>query len=177
VSPLWIAKVVALGVAWIAAVSDVRTETIPNWLTLPTLVVAPLAWGLALGPLATAEAVTGAFLCGLVPYLLFRVSGGGGGDVKLFAALGAVVGPGHGLEIELLGFLVAALYALGRLAWDGRLLVTLGNTFYLSLNPVLPVRYRRQVSPELMSKVRLGLPVALAVTLLAARDYLLLRVG
>lgn len=176
-SPLWIGTVAALGVAWIAAISDVRSQTIPNWLTLPTIVVAPLAWGVALSPVATLESIAGIFLCGVVPYLLFRVQGGGGGDVKLFAALGAIVGPGPGLEIELVGFLVAGLYALARLAWDGRLLVTLGNTFYLSLNPVLPVRYRRQVTPELMTKVRLGLPVAVGVTLLATRDFLLGQVG
>jgi len=167
----------ALVVAWIAALSDVRTRTIPNWLTLPVLVIAPLGWGLAMSPLAILESVAGAFLCGLVPYVLFRASGAGGGDVKLFAALGAIVGPSRGLEMELVGFLVAGFYALARLAWDGRLLVTLGNTFYISLNPILPVRYRRQVSPELMSQVRLGLPVALAVSLLAARDYVLQQVG
>jgi prepilin peptidase CpaA len=100
--------------------------------------------------------VAGSLLCGLVPYLLFRKGAAGGGDVKLFAAIGAVAGLGLGIEAQLVTFLAAALYSLGRLAWRGRLIGTLVNSAFLALNPVLPARWRRQVSPELMTEVRLG---------------------
>ena len=45
---------------------------------------------------------------------------------------------------------------MGRLAWDGKLAATLGRSFYLGLNPILPQRWRKSASPELMQKLRLG---------------------
>ena len=70
--------------------------------------------------------------------------------------IGAVAGYVNGLEFELAGFVVAALYALGRLTWEGKLLRTLANSFFIALNPILPKSWRREVSPTLMSKVRMG---------------------
>lgn len=86
--------------------------------------------------------------------------------MKLVAAIGATAGLMAGLEIELVAFVVAALYALGRLAWEGKLLQTLGNTLFLALNPLLPKKWRRKVSPSLMNTVRLG-GAFLAATILS----------
>src|SRR5690606_7695515 len=101
--------------------------------------------------------------CGMVPYFLFRRGAMGGGDVKLLAALGALCtwppGPHSlsvGLEAELYGFLAASLYALAKMAYEGKLLRVLGRTAFLCLNPVLPERLRRDIAPELMTSVRLG---------------------
>jgi prepilin peptidase CpaA len=88
--------------------------------------------------------------------LLFRKGAAGGGDVKLFAAIGGVTGLGVGLEAQLATFLLAALISLGRLAWRGRLVRTLANSLFVGLNPFLPSRWRREVAPELMTMVRLG---------------------
>jgi hypothetical protein len=60
------------------------------------------------------------------------------------------------LEGEFLGLLVASIYALGRLTWDGKLFRTLGNMVFLGLNPILPKRWRRTMSKELMERIRLG---------------------
>src|SRR5262245_44465294 len=146
----------ALLITAIAAVTDLRRGVIPNWLTLPAIVLAPVAHGLAHGPWAAAASIGGLFVCALVPYLLYRRDAGGGGDVKLFAALGAVVGLSVGIEIQLFSFIAASLVSLGRLVWRGRLLRTLSNTLFLAVNPILPRRWRREVVPELMTAVRLG---------------------
>jgi len=143
-------------IAGIAAVTDWRTGHIPNWLTLPPLVIAPIVHGLAGGYQGLLLSVAGIVGCGLVPYLIFRLKGMAGGDVKLFAAIGAVAGPFMGIEAQFYAFIFAALFALGRLAWQGKLLRTLANTFYLGLNPVLPKKWKRTVTPELMTTVRLG---------------------
>lgn len=151
-----IAHGLALLIAAIAAVTDFRTGEIPNWLTLPPLVAAPLAYGIIDGLWAAVASIAAIAVCGLVPYLLFRRGAAGGGDVKLFAAIGAVAGMAIGIEVQLVTFMVAAVISLGRLAWHGKLFKTLANSAFLGLNPILPQRWRREVAPELMTMVRLG---------------------
>lgn len=140
----------------VSTVTDLRNGTIPNWLTIPPLLLAPLAHGFFHGPGALGASLLGMAACGAVPALLFARGAMGGGDLKLFAALGAMTGAGTGLEIELGSFLLATLYALGRLAWRGRLLRTLFNAVWILLNVFLPTGRRRQIRPELMSSVRMG---------------------
>lgn len=151
-----IAHGLALLMAAIAAVTDFRTGEIPNWLTLPPMAAAPVAYALIDWPWGALHSVAAIIVCGLVPYLLFRKGAAGGGDVKLFAAIGAVAGMQVGIEVQLVTFMAAALISLGRLAWHGKLFKTLANSAFLGLNPILPARWRREVAPELMTVVRLG---------------------
>jgi prepilin peptidase CpaA len=155
----------------LAAVWDLRMGHIPNRLTLLGLLaggllhVATLCWftrpagepfRAALLGTALAQVALGVLACGLVPYLLFLRQGMGGGDVKLLAAVGAFLGPVAGLEVELYSFLAMALFAPARLAYDGRLLRTLGNSAALLANPFLPKDRRRTLSPELLSSLKFG---------------------
>ena len=87
-----IAAGLALFVAATAAFCDWRRGEIPNWLTLPAILLAPWSYGLAFGIEYALHSLAAGFLAGLVPYLLFRRGAIGGGDVKLFGALGAVMG-------------------------------------------------------------------------------------
>jgi len=151
-----IAHGLALLIAAIAAVTDWRTGEIPNWLTLPPMVVAPVAYGIMQGIWGAVGAIAAIVVSGLVPYLLFRRGAAGGGDVKLFAAIGAIAGMEVGIEVQLVTFMAAALISLGRLAWHGKLFKTLANSAFLGLNPILPQKWRREVAPELMTMVRLG---------------------
>jgi prepilin peptidase CpaA len=118
---------------------------------------------------AALDSVLGIAVCGLIPYLLFRKGAMHGGDVKLFAAVGALLGVFLGIGAELWSFLVAGFFALGKLAFQGKLLRTLGNAFFITVNPVLPRRWRRSIAPELMSMIRLGGPIC-AGTFLALLD-------
>jgi prepilin peptidase CpaA len=162
----------AVLVAAVGAYTDWRTGHIPNWITFPAIALGPLIHlvgygvhdGLDLGLLPS---LVGIVICGLVPYVIFkiRVKGAdgeeqgaamGGGDVKLLAAVGGFLGPFLGIAAEFYAFLFGALFALARLAWQGKLLHTLLNSLFLLLNPILPKRYRRQMSSENMTKMRLG---------------------
>ena len=151
-----IAHGLALLIAAIAAVTDFRTGEIPNWLTLPPLVAAPLAYAIIDWPWGAVHSIASIAVCGLVPYLLFRRGAAGGGDVKLFAAIGAVAGMSVGIVVQLVTFMAAAIISLGRLAYHGKLFKTLANSAFLGLNPILPQKWRREVTPELMTMVRLG---------------------
>lgn len=146
----------ALVLAGISAVTDYRTGHIPNWITLPPLVIGPLLHGLVDGLEAALASVVAMLVCGAVPLLMFWRQGMHGGDTKLFIAIAALCGTLVGIESQLLAFVVGAIYAMGRMAWEGKLFSTLGRTFYLGLNPILPKAWRKAPSPELMQKLRLG---------------------
>lgn len=149
--------VVALTVT--AAVTDARRGVIPNWLTLPCALGAPLAHLAVGGPSAALVSVLGLGLCALVPWLLFLRSAIGGGDVKLFAAIGALAGPRIGISLEIAGFVATAVYAMGVLSWRGRLLPVLLRSGRLLVDPFLPEARRSRRAPELMEPVRMGIPV------------------
>src|SRR5438128_2263359 len=79
-----------------------------------------------------------------------------GGDVKLLAAVGAVLRPQVGIEAEFYAILAAAIFALGRFAFEGKLFKILGNTLTIAINPFLPEAKRRKISPEMMTQMRFG---------------------
>jgi len=88
---------VVFGVCLIAAGWDLTQRRIPNMLVLPVF-FAGLAWGYYLGGWS---GLGGAFIGSImlmVPYvLLFALAGGGAGDAKLMAAIGAWLGIINGL--------------------------------------------------------------------------------
>jgi prepilin peptidase CpaA len=101
-----------------AALRDVRTGRIPNWLTVPAgaLGLALHAWYEGLPGVWTS--IAGAAL-GLAAFILFFAAGGmGAGDVKLFGAVGALVGPQSLVLVfvftGLLGGILAAAVAVRR---------------------------------------------------------------
>jgi prepilin peptidase CpaA len=140
----------------VAAFTDWKTGHIPNWLTLPPLFLGPIVHGLSRGGEGFLGSLLAIAVCGVVPLVMFWRGGMAGGDVKLFGAIASVCGLDVGLEAEFLAFVVAGIYALGRLAWQGKLLRTLGNSLYMGLNPMLPQRLRKPISPELLHTLRLG---------------------
>lgn len=100
-----------------SVLSDIASRRIPNVLTLGGLVVglaihasAGAVGGGFLGGLrGVGFALLGAFGCGLVPFLAWRRGEMGGGDVKLFAAIGALVGPALGFDVEARAFAISLL--------------------------------------------------------------------
>jgi prepilin peptidase CpaA len=171
VNPLVIA---AVGVAGIAACIDYRTGRIPNQLTLGALgfglgwrLVAPIGNG-DVGELRGAlfTSLTGALLAAVVPFVLWRARALGGGDLKLFVALGALLGPMLGLEAQMMAFACGALIVPMRLAWKGELLGALARSLSLVTNALRPAAKRRAVDAAAMTWFRLG-PAIFAGTLLA----------
>lgn len=156
--------VAAVLIAAIAAVIDWKTGLIPNWLTLGPLAAAPLlhaalgfkSEGASGAGWSFGYSAAGALLCGLAPGLIFIAGGGGGGDVKLLMALGALLGPVVGLEAEMYIFVGATLYSMGWMAYEGKLMATLGRTFTLVINPFLPREKRRELPEAMMAELRFG---------------------
>lgn len=170
-----IAAGLALCVAATAAFCDWRRGEIPNWLTLPPIAGAPLAYGLVFGLEFALHSLAASFLSALVPYLLFRRGGMGGGDVKAFGALGAITGFDLlvGVEIQLGALVVAMTVACCSLAWKGALLRTLGNALAQPVNPLIPIRWRQRPCDELSVPIRMGGAIFVATGIFAAPHFVL----
>ena len=121
-------EIVLIPMVAAAALSDFRTRRIPNWIP-----VSGAALGFVLhvwngGVYGALSSLAGAAL-GLGIFMVLYIAGGmGAGDVKLFSAIGASVGP-HALIYVfictgLLGGIAAAALAISR----GRLRETLQKT-------------------------------------------------
>lgn len=160
-------------VAVLAAVWDLRTGEIPNRL-LAIGALGCIASALGAGLLdggagllrALSSVVLGVLLVSLVPVLLFRAGGIGGGDVKLLALVGASLGPTLGLEAELWSFVAAMLYAPARLIWDGRLVEAGKTTLLLAVRPLMPQKRRPEIPLEALTSLRFA-PAILAGVLTA----------
>jgi prepilin peptidase CpaA len=165
---------VGLAACVLAAALDLLRGTIPNALTYPLLALAPLLhFGLALAHrqaftaalAAVGLSLAGLGLCSAVPLFMWWKGAIGGGDVKLFAALGALLGPSFGFEAELYVFVLAALLAPAKLAYDGVLWRSLRNAFALVANLLWKQHDRAAVEPALVSWFRLGPCFALGCAL------------
>jgi prepilin peptidase CpaA len=110
---VWIA--VILGLA--ASAEDLRRRNVSNWIPLSAL-VAGLAWQVSqTGWLGLAASAGGAVL-GFLIFLLFYLLGGmGGGDVKLMAGFGSLLGAGRLLEAALWTAAIGGLLAVAALGW------------------------------------------------------------
>jgi prepilin peptidase CpaA len=158
----------------LAAVLDLWRGTIPNALTYPLLVASPcLHFGLtyaqqrAFGPALAAAGLSlaGLALCSAVPLFMWWKHAIGGGDVKLFAAMGALLGPSVGFEAQLYVLVLAALIAPAKLAYDGSLWRSLRNVGFLLANVVRKKQSRTALEPALASWFRLGPCFALGCAL------------
>lgn len=155
---------IATVIAGVAAVTDWRTGLIPNWLSLGGIVLGIVAhtaygvWvaGFKVGMLEGGLSVLGVVLCSLAPGLMFWKGAMGGGDLKLFAAIGALCQPMLGIEAQMYAFIVAAVIAPARLAYEGHLGRVFGNSLSLLLNPLRPTAKKKVVPAEMMTWFRLG---------------------
>ena len=114
-----------------------------------------------------AFAVLGALICAIVPAILYRQGGIGGGDLKLLAACGALLQSTQGIEAEMYAFFGAALFAPAILAYRGQLIATLKNSAAIFMNLFLPKEKRRTVEDSALSWLRLGPAVLFGVLLTA----------
>ena len=107
-SSLFYVALVALLTAT-AAVIDVRTRRLPNWLTLSALAAAVLLHTLIQGVSGLGFALIGLLAGGGVLLVLWLIGGAGGGDVKLMGALGAWLGVTLMFYVFLVSTAVAAV--------------------------------------------------------------------
>lgn len=173
--PLLLQIVLAL-TAGAAAISDLRSRSIPNWLTLGGFLAGIVAQ-IALGGWEGAKAAAlGLGLAMLVYLPLFVLRAMGGGDVKLMAALGAAAGPQNWLAIFLITSILGAPIALAAILIRGRFGKTMRNIGAI-LSQLLRLRAPHRVQPELdvAHPQAVGLPHGAVIALGVAAFLLLAR--
>jgi prepilin peptidase CpaA len=164
--------VIALGVGAVSAATDALRGRIPNIITLPAIGLG-LAFHAALGRASLLLSIVGLVVAASLPWFLRRMTRGqaiGGGDVKLFAALGALLGPVAGLEVELSSFILLGVFAMLRLTFEGQLGPVVVNAGFLLVNPLLPQRFRRALEPQALTEMRLGPAVFMGVVTVTFAD-------
>ena len=115
--------------ATIAGITDVRSRKIYNWTTYPGILAALAlnAWHWSppeepfvrdtLGCIGLEESLKGLALCGGLMLAGFVLFGIGGGDVKLLAMAGAILGMEPGLEVLLWTFVLGGILGAVILIW------------------------------------------------------------
>jgi prepilin peptidase CpaA len=152
---------VCFAIVAISAIWDLVSMHIPNVLTLGGVALG-IALRIALGYTEAgvsgalrglAWAIAGVFLCGLLPLMSYRAGDVGGGDVKLFVAIGALCGPFLGFNVQAwtYGVIVLAVLPL-RILVGGEARATLSRAKLRFANLFRPAAERVAViSPRLKS--------------------------
>src|SRR3954468_8322492 len=115
---LWLAPMLAL-LLW-AAIEDLRTRKIRNWLTFSLAAGGLINSFLATGPhVAPSQAGLGLLVGVGIPFILFALGALGGGDVKLLAGIGAWIGPFGVIQVFLVAAIVGLLIVLVQCTYQG----------------------------------------------------------
>ncbi|HXZ33982.1 MAG TPA: A24 family peptidase [Terriglobales bacterium] len=154
-------------IAAIAGYTDYRWRRIPNWLTVPGLLLGIVVNATARGWPGTRDSLLGAGLGLLIlfPFVLLRSLGAG--DWKLIGALGAFLGPQHLVTVLLAAVLIAGLMALILVIWKKRVRQTfrnIGRMLAAMASLHLPGAEVSLDNPE-SSRIPFGVAVAIAVIL------------
>jgi len=113
----------------VACYGEIRWHRIPNWLTLAGMALGLGAGTITAGFAGLADSALGLVVGGgvFLPFCLMGVIGGG--DMKLMAATGAILGWPLVLYALTDTCMAGGLLALVIMAWNGVLLTTLTNAF------------------------------------------------
>jgi prepilin peptidase CpaA len=119
-----------------AAIEDLRTRRIRNWLTF-SLVLSGIAQSLmGSGTVTIGSSLAGCAVGFGLPLVLFALGAIGGGDVKLLAGVGAWVGAGAVFEVFCAAAVVGMVIVLAQACAQGRLRVLSRNSAVLAMNLV-----------------------------------------
>ena len=147
-----------------ACVWDLRTQRIPNGLTLSAAVAALVFQAATAGWAGVGFSMSGWLAGTLVFFPFFVVRGMGAGDVKLLAAVGAWLGPTQvaiaALATSIAGGVIAIVVALGY----GYLRQALSNVYLLLMHwRVVGVRPLEQVTLRGTKGPRLAYAIPIAI--------------
>jgi prepilin peptidase CpaA len=150
-----------------AGVTDLRWRRIPNWLTYPAAPLAIALHAIAGGWPEAKVSLEGFGIAFAVFLVFFLLRGLGGGDLKLAAALGALVGVHHLVDVIIAVLLINALLAIVLIIAKRRIWRTLRNigrlvAAFFRLH--LPTKDLTIDNPEAI-KVPFGVAAAIGVLL------------
>jgi prepilin peptidase CpaA len=156
----------AVGLASIAAWTDLHSRRIPNWLTVPAAVIGIAASTIlgGLNGLKSSLLGVGLGLALLLPFVLLRSLGAG--DWKLAGALGAFTGRYLLVDLLLGSILIAGVMALVLVIYKRRLGQTVRNIGHIFVSLVTFRLPGERVSLDNPHSLKIPYGVALAFTVL-----------
>jgi prepilin peptidase CpaA len=161
-APAIVAAVFVL--AALAAVWDLRTRRIPNWLVLAGLIVGFALNGLLYGLVGLEIAGIGMLTGFGVYFVLYVLHAMGAGDVKFMAAVGSLVGWRLWFEIFFVAVIVGAIAGVILALTKGRLGRTFNNVGYIvSELTHLRAPHVRREDVDVRSEKALRLPHGAAI--------------
>jgi prepilin peptidase CpaA len=159
--PVILAGAVVLSL--IAGWTDLRSRRIPNWLTVPGLVIGMGLNTILGGWSGLKTSLLGALIgLALLPFVLLRSLGAG--DWKLAGALGSFAGPALLTDLLIASVFVAGLMAAALIIYKGRVRQTLRNIGHILISLVTFQLPGAQVSLDNPESLKVPYGVALAFT-------------
>ena len=146
-----------------AAISDVLSKRIPNWLTYPAMILATVYHTTARGLEGFLFSIEGVAVGIAVLIVIYLLGGTGAGDVKLMGAIGALLGPKDVFIAFVFTSFVGGIYALVLLIIHGYLSETV-KRYWATLKSFVLTRNFIYVPPserEKKPKLRYGVAIAL----------------
>lgn len=111
-----VAWAVVLGACIVGCVTDLRARRLPNALTLPLWLAGLVFAGVTGGPAGLAGAFAASIILAVPYIILFISAGGGAGDAKMMAGIGAWLGLSQGVYalvvIAMLGGVVGIVWSM-----------------------------------------------------------------
>lgn len=130
----WLYPSVALACALVGAGFDVHSRRIPNFLTLPGILLGLMLHLVFGGWKQMGLAALAGLICGVL-FLIFWLAGGmGAGDVKLMTAVAAIAGMPLVPWLLILTALAGGVMGVALALWRGRLKDTIRNVGALALH-------------------------------------------
>lgn len=157
----WCAVTTVL-VVGMAMLTDLRSRRIPNLITFPALGVALVLRTILQGWTGMGLALGGMFAA---PFLLLLMHGGKGigmGDLKLAAAIGALLGPVLGVVAVFLSAIAGGIMAVAMMLRPGGQLNQLLGVFLIGL-PFLGKRKGKDLSAKMDTPAPSTLPYGVAI--------------
>jgi prepilin peptidase CpaA len=148
----------------VAAIVDVLSNKIPNWLTFPSTVLGLLINSYLEGVHGLASSIFGLGTGFLLLFVIYLLGGMGAGDVKLLSAIGALLGPKLVIYTFIWMALSGGLLAIALVIYKKAFSQTLRNLKTLLLGWILRVSNEHaNLTIKNQSLIKLPYGVAIAI--------------
>ncbi len=156
----------AFAFSLVGGMHDLFTKKIPNWLTLPAIVLGLVAqvWLFSLG--GAVNGVLGVLIGFGLYFPIYALGYMGAGDVKLLMVIGAWTGWRFCFYVAIGAVVIGALYALVEIIYRGRLWAVIRNIYFFLRALFVPGLVAEPLRLDKDRKFAFGICLALSVALL-----------
>ncbi len=154
------------------AVTDLAYKKIYNFITIPAIALGLVGNSVFGGWGGLKLSLIGLLIGGGAFFLIFVFGGMGGGDVKLMAAIGTLMGYPFIVGAVFYSILVGGLMAIILMIWKGTLWSSFKNIFRSFYTSLVPGLERVPLDPESSLPVPYGLAIVLGSLWAWSESYL-----